>query len=62
MNSTKTSIKIYLESRDQKRRAIEIAVVEADQGNFISSESMNAWLDSWGTADELKLPSADITK
>ena len=47
---------------EKKRRAIEIAVVEADRGNFISSESMNAWVDSWGKSDESSPPNVDVTK
>lgn len=43
---------------EDKRAAIEAAVEEADKGRFISSEAMNAWIDSWDTDEELPVPTA----
>jgi predicted transcriptional regulator len=57
-----TAIKKYLESCSQKRKAIDLAVAEAEQGNFISSEKMNDWVDSWGSENEQSLPTTDIHK
>ena len=57
-----TAIKKYLESCSQKRKAIDAAVKKAEQGNFISSEKMNEWVDSWGSENEQPLPTADIHK
>ncbi|MGV0033576.1 MAG: CopG family ribbon-helix-helix protein [Candidatus Azotimanducaceae bacterium WSBS_2022_MAG_OTU7] len=57
-----TAIKKYLESCSQKREAIDLAVAQAEEGNFISSEKMNAWVDSWGSKEEEPLPITDIQK
>ena len=54
------AIKTMLTQKARKRAAIEAAMVEADKGVFISSEAMNAWVDSWDTENELPMPEADI--
>ena len=54
------AIRSMLEAKAAKRAAIDTALKEADQGQFISAEAMNAWIDSWDTADELPAPKADI--
>lgn len=54
-----TAIKNFLLARQQKRQAIDLAIEEADKGHFISSESMSAWVDSWGTKKELAPPEVD---
>ena len=54
-----TAIKNYLSACEQKRNAIDAAVAQADKGNFISSQAMGAWVDSWGTDNELALPEID---
>ena len=56
-----TAIKNYLSAREQKRKAIDAAVAQAEQGNFISSQAMGAWVDSWGTDKEQALPELDAT-
>jgi len=56
-----TAIKNYLLGREQKRNAIDAAVVQADQGHFISSQAMGAWVDSWGIDNEPALPEIDTT-
>ncbi len=50
----------FLDAQDELRRQIEAAVEEADQGIFISSEAMHAWMDSWGSDRELPPPEPDI--
>ncbi len=50
----------FLDARDQKRNAIQAALVEADKGVFISDEAMNVWVDSWDSDGELALPVPDI--
>ena len=57
-----TAIKKYLESCTQKRDAIDLAVAQAEQGSFISSEKINGWVDSWGSENEQPLPTTDIHK
>ena len=55
-----TAIEKYLLACEQKRKAIDLAVKQAEQGDFISSEAMGAWIDSWGTANELNPPEANL--
>jgi predicted transcriptional regulator len=54
------AIKIFLQAKTAKRKAIEKAVEEADKGIFISEGAVNAWVDSWGTENELPVPEPDI--
>jgi predicted transcriptional regulator len=54
------AIESFLEARADRRRALEEAVAEADKGVFISEEAMNAWINSWGTDNELPPPEPDI--
>jgi len=54
------AIEQFLSANDAKRRAIEAAVKEADQGVFISSQGMNKWMESWGREEELARPEPDI--
>ncbi len=54
------AIEQFLNARDTKRLAIEEAVKEADKGVFISSQTMNNWMDSWGSEEELPAPEPDI--
>lgn len=53
------AIKTMLDAKAAKRAMLEAALVEADQGSFISSEAMSAWVESWGSDEELPAPSAD---
>ena len=55
------AIRSMLEAKAAKRAAIEDALARADQGEFISAEAINAWVDSWDTEDELPAPKADTT-
>jgi len=54
------AIEAFVEAREDKRRAIEAALVEADKGVFISSTAMHKWMDSWGADNELPPPKPDI--
>lgn len=56
------AIKDMLRAKAARRDAIDAALVEADAGAFVSSEAMEAWVESWGGADELPAPVADIDK
>ena len=42
------AIRHYLAASEQKRMAIDVAIKQADQGAFISSNAMGEWVDSWG--------------
>ncbi|MEE9446856.1 MAG: hypothetical protein V3V09_02790 [Arenicellales bacterium] len=50
----------FLQARAYKRKAIQDAIVKADEGVFISSQAMGTWVDSWGTDAELSSPKIDI--
>jgi predicted transcriptional regulator len=54
------AIAAFIESREARRKALKEAVAEADKGVFISEEAMDAWVDSWGTENELPPPEPDI--
>ena len=54
------AIKKYLIAAEAKRRAIDAALSLADEGEFVSSQAMADWVDSWGTDQEKALPEADI--
>ena len=43
-----------------KQRAVDQALVNANQGKFISATAMNDWIDSWGHNDELPMPEPDV--
>lgn len=53
------AIRTMLEAKEAKRQAIDAALEEAGKGAFISEKAMNAWIDSWDTANELPMPKAD---
>ncbi|MCC5885921.1 MAG: hypothetical protein JJT88_05745 [Gammaproteobacteria bacterium] len=54
------AIREMVKARQARRAAIEAALQEAEQGRFISSEAMSAWIDSWDTGDEGCAPQPDI--
>jgi len=54
------AIEAYLDGRDAKRRAIAEALAEADRDEFVSGESVAAWMDSWGSGNETLPPGPDI--
>lgn len=45
---------------EAKAKMIQEALDDAEQGVFISSEKMHAWMESWGTENELSPPEPDI--
>ena len=54
------AIKSMLASKAAKRRSIDVALVEADAGTFVSSDAMGSWIESWGADQELSAPTADV--
>ncbi len=54
------AIRSWLDAQDALRQQIDDAVAEADQGVFVSSEAVGAWMDSWGTEHGTPPPEADI--
>jgi predicted transcriptional regulator len=53
------AIRAMIEAREAKRAAIEAAILQADEGRFISEEAMMAWVETWDTAQETPAPKAD---
>ena len=53
------AIREMVKARQAKRAAISVALKEAEQGRFISSEAMFDWIDSWDTNHEGPEPSVD---
>lgn len=53
------AIRAMLEAKAARRAALDAALAEAEEGRFISAESMNAWIDSWDTEAERPAPKAD---
>ncbi len=41
--------------------AIQKGIEQADRGEFVSNEEVKAWIDSWGTDNELPKPSSKLT-
>jgi RHH-type rel operon transcriptional repressor/antitoxin RelB len=54
------AIKSYLTACESKRQAIEAALVEADKGEFVSSDAVETWFDNLGTENELPKPKPDV--
>jgi predicted transcriptional regulator len=54
------AIKSYFEGLDRFQKEIDDAFKEAEKGVFISGEAMHAWMESWGTENELPPPKPDI--
>lgn len=56
------AIRARVQARQAKRDAITAALKEDEKGQFISSEAMFAWIDSWDSDNEVPAPSADIER
>lgn len=54
------AIKLYFEELDRLKKELDDASAEADKGIFISGEAVHAWMESWGTENELPPPKPDI--
>ena len=52
----------YVRTNAWQIRELQQAVSEAEQGVFVSEEAVDAWLNSWGTDDELPAPGADVQR
>lgn len=49
----------FLDLYDWQLRAIQKGVEAADADRLVDHEPVAAWLESWGTADELPAPECD---
>ncbi len=54
------AIRKLLEEKAAYRKMLDEAMAEADKGVFISSEAVMAWVESWGTDNELPRPEPDV--
>jgi len=54
------ALRTYLDGRDYERKIADQAFAEAEKGIFVSGEKVFAWMESWGTENELPFPEADI--
>ncbi len=57
---TNKAIDEYISRNSWKTKEILQAVEEANKGVFVSNESVENWLSSWGDAEEKTAPKADI--
>lgn len=54
------AIEDHIRYSELERKAIAEAVKDADKWEFISWDGMRAWVQSWGTKNELPEPQIDI--
>ena len=54
------AIEAMLRGRAERRATVREAVSEAEKGAFISKDTMDAWIGSWGSDSELPAPEPDI--
>lgn len=57
---TNKAIEEYISRNSWKTKELHQAIEEANKGVFVSNESVEDWLSSWGDADEKTAPKADI--
>ena len=54
----KKAISAFLQAREEKRLAIEAAIIKADRGLLVPDEAVDAWLDSLDSDEPLEMPKA----
>lgn len=54
------AIKEYLNRKNYKKEALKAAIAKADEGEFISQESMREWFASLGSDNVLPRPKPDV--
>ena len=57
---TQKALDSYLREKEYLRNIVRDAEIEADKGVFISGDAMHAWIESWGSDNELPAPKPDI--
>jgi len=53
-------IKVYLDRQAHLRRTLEAAAIEADKGEFISSEAMMRWVGGLFDGKKTRPPAPDV--
>ena len=56
------AINEYLDVNEWQVAGIRHAIEAADRGELIPHDQVRAWVDSWGSADELPMPKTTKTK
>lgn len=44
------------DDEDPEVAGVEEAIAEVDAGFYVPSEEVDAWIDSWGTPNEIPMP------
>ncbi|KQW29317.1 hypothetical protein ASC71_12830 [Rhizobium sp. Root1240] len=52
----------YLDRRDMELSAVEEGLAMATHEGLISHDAMKAWLQTWGTDEELQAPVVDLSR
>lgn len=53
------ALRAFLDLQEWQLRAIEKGVADADAGRLVDHEGVAAWLESWGSDQELPPPTCD---
>ena len=56
------AIEDYVRRNAWNAKALQDAIREANQGDFIPNEAIKSWLDSWGTKHEKTAPLKQAAK
>lgn len=52
----------YLDRHEMELAAVENGMALASADGLISHDAMKAWLQSWGTTEEVEAPDADLIR
>lgn len=52
----------YLDRHEMELAAVENGMALASPDGLISHDAMKAWLLSWGSAEEVQVPDADLSR
>lgn len=53
------ALRYFLDLQEWQVQAVEKGIAAADAGRLVDHEGVAAWLESWGTDDELPPPTCD---
>jgi predicted transcriptional regulator len=56
------AIRLRKQAEEHEAGIMAARIAEAGKGAFISEDAMTRWVNSWGTANELPTPRADVFK
>ena len=58
-NETESALAEYVANEEWRIRSIRKGIEDAQAGRMIPHEKVRAWLESWGTEDELPPPTCE---